>query len=290
MSAAAAPASILDAPHAVAPRPLALYRTLWLSDLHLGTPGCEAEALLAFLQGATAERIYLVGDIVDLWRLRARTYWPQAHADVLACLLRLARDGTAVLYLPGNHDDALRGRIGTRFGRVAVVDDLVHTTADGRRFLVLHGDGFDVVSQHANWLWHLGARVYSVLQRANQLVNDAVFTGARRRLRVSGFLKHTLKRSVNMIGRYEAKLVREARRHGVDGIICGHIHRAELRDIAGVIYANSGDWVESCTALVEHHDGTLALVGSGHPAGQKPVTAGRHGQTFSNQTQGQHHD
>ncbi len=160
------------------------------------------------------------------------------------------------------------------------MNDLVHTTADGRRFLILHGDGFDVVSQHANWLWHLGARVYSVLQRVNQRFNAAVYGGVRRRLRVSGFLKHCLKRSVNMIGRYEAKLVREARRHGVDGIICGHIHRAELRDIAGITYGNSGDWVESCTALVEHHDGTLTLVNSGHPAGQKPVTAGRHGQTF----------
>jgi UDP-2,3-diacylglucosamine pyrophosphatase LpxH len=247
MSAAVAPASVLDAPRVVPSRAPTRYRTLWLSDLHLGTPGCEAEALLAFLQGATAERIYLVGDIVDLWRLQARPYWPRAHVDVLGYLLRLARDGTAVLYLPGNHDDALRRRIGTRFGRVAVVDDLVHTTVDGRRFLVLHGDGFDVVSQHAKWLWHLGARVYSVLQRANQLVNNAVFSGARRRLRVSGFLKHTLKRSVNMIGRYEAKFVREARQHGVDGIICGHIHRAELRDIAGITYANIGDWVESCT-------------------------------------------
>ncbi len=152
MSAAAVRVSVLDAPRVVPIRAPTRYRTLWLSDLHLGTPGCEAEALLAFLQGATAECIYLVGDIVDLWRLRARPYWPKAHADVLAHLLRLARNGTTVLYLPGNHDDALRGRIGTRFGRVAVVNDLVHTTADGRRFLILHGDGFDVVSQHANWL------------------------------------------------------------------------------------------------------------------------------------------
>lgn len=260
MRAAITAAPLVDSSAALPNLAPARYRTIWLSDLHLGTHGCEAGALLDFLAQATAERIYLVGDIVDLWRLRVRTYWPQAHDDVVAHFLRLARDGTEVLYLPGNHDDALRGRIGARFGNVAVVDDLIHTTADGRRFLVMHGDQLDVVSQNANWLWHIGARVYAGLQRVNQFLNKAMFGAGRRRLRISGYLKHSLKRSVNLIGRYESRLVREARRHGVDGIICGHIHLAELRNVEDITYCNSGDWVESCTALVEHHDGTLEIV------------------------------
>lgn len=238
----------------------ARYRTVWLSDLHLGTQGCDAEGLLAFLERTTADRVYLVGDIVDLWRLRTRFHWPQAHDDAVAHLLRRAREGTEILYLPGNHDDALRGRIGARFGSVVVVDDLIHTTADGRRFLVVHGDGFDIISRRANWLWHLVARVYARLQQLNLAINRVRRGTGRRDLGVSAFLKRNLKRTVNLIGRYEAVLVREARRHGVDGIICGHIHHAELRDIEGITYCNSGDWVESRTALVEHHDGSLAIV------------------------------
>lgn len=252
------------------------YRTMWLSDVHLGTQGCDAGSLLAFLERTTAERIYLVGDIVDLWRLRVRLHWPQAHADVVAHLLRRAREGTEILYLPGNHDDALRKRIGARFGSVVVVDDLIHTTADGRRFLVVHGDGFDVVSRHADWLWRLGARVYGRLQQFDWIINQARRGTGRRELGVSNFLKRGLKRAVNLIGRYDVTLVHEARRRGVDGIICGHVHHAELRDIEGVTYCNSGDWVESRTALVEHHDGSLSIVHGADPEakfGSSPLPA-----------------
>lgn len=235
---------------------------MWLSDLHLGTQGCDAEGLLAFLESTTAERIYLVGDIVDLWQLRVRVHWPEAHAAVVWHFLRRAREGTEILYLPGNHDDSLRKRIGSRFGCVTVVDDLIHTTADGRRFLVVHGDGFDIVSRNANWLWHLGARLYGRLQQLDRILNQTRHGTAGRHSRISAVLKRGLKRTVNLIGRYETALVHEARRHGVDGIICGHVHHAELRDIGGITYGNSGDWVDSRTAIVEHHDGSLAIVRS----------------------------
>lgn len=236
------------------------YRTVFLSDLHLGTQGCEAEAVLAFLDHASTERLYLVGDIVDLWRLRVRAYWPSAHRAVIERMREMARGGTEVLYLPGNHDDALRLRIGRHFGQVRVVEDLVHITADGRRLLVLHGDGFDIVSRKANWLSHLGTHLYAGLQRLGPINTALGRPGHPERLALSGVLKRAVKRGVNVIGRYDAMVVAEARRRGVDGIVCGHVHRAELREIQGIVYANSGDWVESCTALVEHHDGTLAIV------------------------------
>lgn len=247
------------------------YRTIWLSDFHLGTHGCEAERLLAFLHAVSADQIYLVGDIIDLWRLRVQGYWPPSHAQVIARLREMGRIGTRILYLPGNHDDAMRRRIGSSFGTITVVADLIHTTANGRRYLVMHGDDLDIISRHANWLAHAGARLYAGVQRVNQVVNAAVFKGPPRRLMVSGFLKHAVKRGFSGLGRFEVRLVREARRQGVDGIICGHIHRAELRVINGITYANSGDWVESCTALVEHPDGELAILGGAQALPHAPT-------------------
>ena len=235
-------------------------RTLFVSDVHLGLPGCQAGMFLDFLAQHEAETICLVGDIVDGWRLRRSWYWPQAHNDVIQKLLRRARKGTRLIYLPGNHDEFMRDYLGAQFGAVEIVDTFIHVTADGKRFLVLHGDQFDVVMHYAPWLALLGAGAYSVMIAVNRLI-----AMVRRRLGVSywslaHWAKQNVKNAVNIIGAYEAAVIAEARRAGVDGIICGHIHHAENRMMNEIRYLNTGDWVESCTAIVEHMDGTLELV------------------------------
>lgn len=236
------------------------YRSIWISDVHLGTRGCQADLLLDFLRCHESEYLYLVGDIVDGWRLKRSWYWPQAHNDVVQKLLRRARKGAKVFYIPGNHDEAFREYIGLNFGGVAVVEDAVHTTADGRRFLVIHGDQFDAVVKYAKWLAHLGDGAYTALLGLNTWFNYV-----RRKLgftywSLSAYLKHRVKNAVEYIGEYEKALSEEARRRNVDGIICGHIHSAELRPMEGVLYCNDGDWVESCTALVEHESGELEII------------------------------
>lgn len=236
------------------------YRTIFLSDVHLGTKACQAEFLLEFLKVTEAETIYLVGDIVDGWRLKKTWYWPQAHNDVVQKLLRKARKGTKVIFIPGNHDEFAREFIGTSFGDVPIVKDAIHEAADGKSYLVIHGDEFDVVVRHAQWLAHIGDWAYVTLLAANTWLNRA-----RRRLgltywSLSAYLKHKTKRAVEFIGRFEEALADEARRREVDGVICGHIHTAEQKMMGDVIYCNDGDWVESCTALVEHFDGRMEIV------------------------------
>jgi UDP-2,3-diacylglucosamine pyrophosphatase LpxH len=236
------------------------YRTIWISDVHLGTRACNANLLLDFLKHTESDTLYLVGDIVDGWRLKKSWYWPQPHNDVIQKLLRKARKGTRVLYIPGNHDEAARQFIGQSFGDVDVADDCVHETADGRRFLVIHGDQFDVVVRYAKWLAHVGDKAYELLLHTNTALN-----AVRRRLgfsywSLSAYMKQRAKRAVEFVGRFEIALVEEARRRGVDGVICGHIHTAELKDMQGMTYVNDGDWVESCTALVEHDDGRLEIL------------------------------
>jgi len=236
------------------------YRSIWISDVHLGTRGCKAEFLLDFLKHNESDFLYLVGDIVDGWRLRKTWYWPQAHNDVVQKILRRARKGVHVFYIPGNHDEAARDYVGLQFGGVHVVEELVHVTADGRRFLVTHGDRFDVVVKYAKWLAFVGDNAYVALLHANTL-----FNWVRRKLgftywSLSAFLKHKAKTAVDFIGQYEIALGDEARRRKVDGIICGHIHTAEMRDMEGILYCNDGDWVESCTALVEHPCGRLEII------------------------------
>ncbi|MBN8997475.1 MAG: UDP-2,3-diacylglucosamine diphosphatase [Rhizobiales bacterium] len=248
-------------------------RTLFVSDLHLGLRGCQAALFLDFLQHHEADTIVLVGDIVDGWQLRRAWYWPQSHNDVVQKLLRRARKGTRLVYLPGNHDEFMRDYLGTLFGAIEITDRLIHETADGRRFLVLHGDQFDVVMHYAPWLAMLGAQAYSLMLAANGAIS-----WARRRLGISywslaHWAKRSVKNAVKVIGTYEAALVAEARRCGVDGIICGHIHHAEMREVDGVAYVNTGDWVESGTAIVEHHDGQLELIhwaAEGRPAEPGP--------------------
>jgi UDP-2,3-diacylglucosamine pyrophosphatase LpxH len=234
-------------------------RTVWISDLHLGTPGCQARALLDFLRQVDCETLYLVGDIIDGWQLRRSWYWPQAHNDVVQKILRKARKGTRVVFVPGNHDEFARRYVEHNFGGVDVVDEAVHTTADGRRLWVTHGDHFDGVIQCAKWLAYVGDWAY---ERTLQI--NSWFNRARARLglpywSLSKYLKGKVKRAVNYIGDFEAAVAREARQRGLHGVVCGHIHHAEIREVEGVLYCNDGDWVESLTALLEHHDGRLEI-------------------------------
>ncbi len=236
------------------------YRAIFISDVHLGTPGCNAEALLDFLRHTESRDLYLVGDIIDGWQLKRRWYWHQSHNDVIQKVLRKARKGTRVTYVAGNHDEAMRHFLGLSFGGIDIRDEAVHVTARGERLLVIHGDLFDAVVQGAKWLAYVGDALYMFTLKLNR-----GFNRARARLglpywSLSQFLKHKVKNAVSYITEFEGALAQEARRRGFDGVVCGHIHKAEIRDIAGVRYCNDGDWVESLTALVETEDGELRII------------------------------
>ena len=236
------------------------YRTVFISDVHLGTRGCQAELLLDFIRHMECDTLFLVGDIVDGWKLKGGWYWPQAHNDVVQKILRLARKGVKVIYIPGNHDDRVRDFCGVHFGGVVVARDAIHETADGRRFLVVHGDEFDGVVQHARWLAFLGDWSYRGVLALNTSYNLL-----RRRLgfgywSLSAFLKARVKNAMRFVEKFERAVAEEARRRGCDGVVCGHIHIAAMRTIDGIEYVNDGDWVESCTALVEHPDGRLEIL------------------------------
>ncbi|MCB1800120.1 MAG: UDP-2,3-diacylglucosamine diphosphatase [Gammaproteobacteria bacterium] len=236
------------------------YRSIWLSDVHLGTRGCKAEFLLDFIRQHDADCIYLLGDIIDGWRLKKSWYWPKLHNDVVQKMLRKARKGSRVVYVPGNHDEFLRDFLELQFGGIEILEEPVHTTADGRRILMLHGDRFDGVVRYAKWLALLGDWAYELA-----LVVNHHFNRVRRRLgypywSLSAYLKHKVKNAVNFISDFEGLVADEARRQGVDGVVCGHIHKAELRYIDEVLYCNTGDWVESCTAMVEKQDGSLSIL------------------------------
>lgn len=239
---------------------LTRHRALFISDVHLGTTGCQARLLLEFLRRHDADVIYLVGDIVDGWRLKSGWFWPQEQNDVVQKLLRKVRKGARLIYIPGNHDEFLRDYLGLSFGHIEVAGRAVHIGADGRDYLVLHGDEFDVVVAHARWLALLGDGAYALALQLNRLVN-----GVRRRLglpywSLSAWAKLKVKNAVNYIGNFENFLTAEARKSGATGVICGHIHHAADRDIDGIRYMNCGDWVESCTALAESHDGTFRVI------------------------------
>ena len=236
------------------------YRTLWISDVHLGTREAKAELLLDFLRHHVADRLYLVGDIFDGWALKRSWYWPAAHNDVLQMLLGRARSGTDITYIPGNHDEAARAFPGFEFGGITVQAEAVHTTADGRRLLILHGDEFDGVVRHARWLSLLGAAAYSAILKLNRPVNRIRRWCGLPYWSLSAYLKYKTKRAVQFIADFEEAVARAARKEAVDGVVCGHIHHAEMRTIQGVLYCNTGDWVESCTALAEHLDGRLEII------------------------------
>ena len=236
------------------------FRALFISDVHLGTRGCQADKLLDFLRRHEADTIYLVGDIVDGWALRSSWYWPQAHNDVVQKLLRKGRKGSRMIYIPGNHDEFLRGYYGTHFGGIEVVEHAIHDGADGRFYLVVHGDMFDIVVTQARWLALLGDKAYELALTANRL-----FNALRRVLGVpywslSKWAKLKVKNAVNYIGAFEKALATEADHHQVDGVICGHIHTAAMHDDFGVRYMNCGDWVESCTAIAERYDGCFEII------------------------------
>jgi UDP-2,3-diacylglucosamine pyrophosphatase LpxH len=256
-----------------ATREVARYRAIWISDLHLGTPGCQAEQLLDFLRYTESTHLYLVGDIIDGWALKRRWFWQQAHNDVVQKILRKSRKGTSVIYIAGNHDEAARHFLGLAFGGIAIEDEVVHVTERGERLLILHGDRFDGVIQCAKWLAYLGDRAYTVMLKVNQW-----FNWTRRHMglpywSLSQYLKHKVKNAVSYINAFEDALAREAKSRGMDGVVCGHIHKPEIRMIDGVRYCNDGDWVESLSALVETMDGELKLVYWGQTVSVTPEPA-----------------
>lgn len=235
-------------------------RTIFISDVHLGSPGCQAEMLLDFLERYEADTLFLVGDILDCWRLKRGWYWPTAHNDVVQSVLAKAHSGCRVIYVPGNHDDALRSYLGTHFGGIEVQEMAEHVTADGRQFLVTHGDQFDSIVVHARWLAHLGDRAYGFALWLNTWLNRVRRLWGGQYWSLSNWAKAQVKQAVNFISEYENVLTAEARRGGHDGVICGHIHSAAMRKIGALDYVNTGDWVESCSAVVEHADGRLELI------------------------------
>ncbi|MEI6804511.1 MAG: UDP-2,3-diacylglucosamine diphosphatase [Burkholderiales bacterium] len=245
-------------------------RAIFISDIHLGTAGCQADALLDFLKHHPSDYLYLVGDIVDGWQLRRRWFWPQAHNDIVQKLLRRARKGCKVIFIPGNHDEFARGFIGHQFGGIEVQDEAIHTTATGRTLWVTHGDYFDGVIQCAKWLAFLGDNLYEFTLRLNRHLNRLRAHLGLPYWSLSAYLKHKVKKALNYVTDFEVAVAHEARTRGHDGVVCGHIHRAEMRDINGTLYCNDGDWVESRSALVEHFDGQLELLyWSGAP--QQPL-------------------
>jgi UDP-2,3-diacylglucosamine pyrophosphatase LpxH len=254
------PPTWLDHPEPRSFTPKQKYRTIWISDIHLGTSGCNATLLLDFLASVECETLYLTGDIIDGWRLSKGWYWPDEHNEVVRRLLKMAHRGTRVVYIVGNHDEMLRDYAGLSFGGITIFNEAIHETRDGRRLLVTHGDAFDGVVLYAKWLAFLGDKAYSVLLRVNQ-----IFNRVRRRFgmpywSLSAYLKKRVKNAVQFIYQFEEAVVREAQQRGVDGVVCGHIHCAEIRQIGEMTYYNDGDWVESCTALVEDRTGAMSIL------------------------------
>ena len=236
------------------------YRTIWISDMHLGARECQAPRLLDFLKHHQSEQLYLVGDVFDGWALKRRWFWTQQYNDVLQKILRRARKGCKITYIPGNHDSFARDYDGMKLGGITIRNRCIHETVDHRRLLIIHGDEFDGVVTNARWLAHLGSVMYDFVLWLNR-----GFNFIRRKLgydywSLSAWLKHQVKNAVMYMDRFEEILADEARRSKTDGIICGHIHHAAIRDLGGVTYYNTGDWVESCTALVEHFDGSMEIV------------------------------
>jgi UDP-2,3-diacylglucosamine pyrophosphatase LpxH len=236
------------------------FRSIWISDVHLGYKGCRADELLKFLHASESEYLYLVGDIVDIWYMKKGLFWPQEHNNVIRTILGKAKKGTKVIYIPGNHDEILRDYDGLRFGNVEIRQEAIHTAENGRRYLVMHGDKFDSVVTCSRLTAVIGDYAYEGLLHTNRVVNFI-----RRKMgfpywSLAAYLKTRVKNAVKYISSFEHAVSLEAKKRNVDGLICGHIHRAELTRLNGVQYCNTGDWVENCTALAERHDGELELI------------------------------
>jgi UDP-2,3-diacylglucosamine pyrophosphatase LpxH len=236
------------------------YRTIWISDIHLGTRGCNAAMLIDFLDHVDSETMYLVGDIIDGWRLKKKFYWPAAHNDVVWRILKRGKRGTRIVYIPGNHDEMFRQFSGLDFGGVEIRRKAIHETADGRRLLILHGDEFDVITLAHRWLAHVGDAAYEMLMGLNRWVNAVRRAFDLPYWSLSKHAKAKVKNAVEFISHYEDVVAHAAGIRGVDGVVCGHIHTAEMRVINGIAYYNDGDWVEGCTALVEHFDGRMEIL------------------------------
>ena len=235
-------------------------RSVFISDIHLGFKGCSAELLLDFLHHVDMDFLFLVGDIIDVWSMQKSMYWPQSHNNVVRTILGKAKRGTTVIFVPGNHDELFRDFDGAVFGNLEIHREYIHHGADGRRLLILHGDEFDSVVKCSPWLARLGSSIYDVLLAINPYIN-----AVRRMLKLphwslSAYLKSKAKKAVQYIGSFEDAVAQAARKRGVEAVVCGHIHRAEIRDIEGILYCNDGDWVESCTSLVEDFNGGLRLI------------------------------
>ena len=236
-------------------------RSIFLSDIHLGTRACQAERLLDFLRAYEAEHVYLLGDIIDFWSLNRGIYWPSLHNTFVQKMLKRARHEVKVVLVPGNHDEALREYAGSEFGDIRVVHEAVHTAADGRRYFLMHGDEFDQITRYHRWVALLGDIAYSLLLRLNGLLS-----WVRRKLRLSGYwslagyAKRRVKGALEFVYGFEESVAHHVRQMGLDGVICGHIHSAAIKDLGGITYINCGDWVDSCTAIVEHEDGRMELV------------------------------
>jgi UDP-2,3-diacylglucosamine pyrophosphatase LpxH len=236
------------------------YRAIFLSDIHLGFKGCQADFLLDFLKRTDSEFLYLVGDIFDGWEMKKKSYWPASHQAVVNAILKKAAKGTRVIYTPGNHDESARHYCGHTFDNIQISDTAVHTTADKRKLLVLHGDQFDSVVKYSPFLSKVGSSMYSQLLFLNRIIN-----GVRRLVglpywSLAAHLKHKVKNVVSYIGKFEEAVVESARLEQVQGVVCGHIHHAEIVMFEDILYCNTGDWVESCTAMVEGHNGALEIL------------------------------
>jgi UDP-2,3-diacylglucosamine pyrophosphatase LpxH len=235
-------------------------RSVWISDVHLGFRGCQADALLHFLHSVETDYLFLVGDIVDFWSIKKNPYWPQEHTNVIRSILGKAKHGTKVIYIPGNHDEAMRDCVSHVFGNIEIHQDYVHTSAEGKKLLVMHGDEFDVIVKNSRWLAKLGNVAYDTLLDLNHYINGLRKFFGFSYWSLAAYLKLKVKNAVSYISSFEDALAHLAHERGVDGVVCGHIHHAELREINSILYCNDGDWVESCSTLLEHTDGSLELV------------------------------
>ena len=237
------------------------YKTIFLSDLHIGSTQCQADVLLDFLKHNECEVLYLVGDIIDFWALSRKVYWPKDHNTIIQKLLRKARHNTRVIYIPGNHDENVRDYNDYVFGDIIVKNSVIHVTADGRRFLEVHGDEYDTIAKYHKWIAKLGSKGYDFLLEVNRLFRSIRrFFGIRSQFSLAAFIKFKVKNAVQFISDYEQSIVNTLNDEGLDGVICGHIHHAEIKNINGFLYINTGDFVESCTGIVEHVDGQLELI------------------------------
>ena len=251
------------------------YRTVWISDAHLGSRSAQAAPLSRFIKHVRCQRIYLVGDIVDMWRLRNRWYWPGEHNNVIRRLLNHTKHGTDVIFIPGNHDEGARQFLNLEFGGIRVLPYAIHITADGRKLLVTHGDQYDLVVKHSRLVSMFGSTAYDTLVMTNRWINSVRTRMGRPSVSLSKAIKMKVKRACMFMSRFEEALIHEARNKGMDGVVCGHIHKPEIRTEDGIEYYNCGDWIESCSALVEHHDGRMELY-ENHEAIERALEAADH--------------